>query len=290
MKGHSLGKKILDTIAIQLKSDVPLKEISKLLSDLADELERQQHEVDKARGIFEDSCSNDIGKYDERIQSSNQNINEIDLIIIKLKSNLVTLNSTIKNRDFQIELLDRKEKDILDLRRRDEADFERRRKQSGEILTAISLIIPKLENLGSKRELQDALLQLSSIGSTNPINSLVFLSSTFENSALETIKEKLQKLKKSIEASIVDDEQYDAEASIAVKNLLDEIKMTKKEVEAERASEEANQRDAERNLKLQLNRREESLIEAKTAENGRNQRVAQCSEYFNNYKIETAHR
>ncbi len=290
MKSHSLGRKILDTIAIQLKSDVPLKEISKLLSDLGDELQRQQNEVDKTRDQFEDSCTNDIGKYDERIQTANEIINDIDVIIIKLKSNLVTLNSTIKNRDFQIELLNRKEKDIVSLRQRDEVDFERRRRQSGEILTAISLIIPKLENLGSKRELQEALMQLSSIGSTNPINSLVFLSSTFENSALETIKEKLQKLKKSLEASIVDDEQYDADAAIAVRNLVEEIKTTRKEVEAERAAEEANQRDVERNLKLQLNRREESMIESKTAENGRNQRLKQCSEYFYNYKLESAHR
>lgn len=286
-----MGKKIIDTLAIQMKSDTPLVQISILLKDLRTELEKQQSELDESREKTERECSTDLDAYIERIKTSLQEVQESEINVVKLNTQASNLKKSLANKVLQLSILEKKEDEIKQLRKRDIDDFEKRLIQSKEVLQALDLVIPKLENIKKdKKELPNALLDLSKIGKANPIDSLVEITSTFDKDAVESIVSKMKKLKDAIQASIADENRYEEAAKANVEILLTEIENTRKYLTTQRNAEANQYEEIKKNKELQERRKENNELDLSANENGRKQREAQCNEYLLNYHSQTARR
>lgn len=291
IKANPLGKKIIDTLAIQMKSDTPLVQISILLKDLRTELEKQQSELDESREKTERECSTDLDAYIERIKTSLQEVQESEINVVKLNTQASNLKKSLANKVLQLSILEKKEDEIKQLRKRDIDDFEKRLIQSKEVLQALDLVIPKLENIKKdKKELPNALLDLSKIGKANPIDSLVEITSTFDKDAVESIVSKMKKLKDAIQASIADENRYEEAAKANVEILLTEIENTRKYLTTQRNAEANQYEEIKKNKELQERRKENNELDLSANENGRKQREAQCNEYLLNYHSQTARR
>jgi len=81
----SFGKKIIDTVALQLKNKSPLQDIAKLLAEIRTDLVVQQKEADSLQSARETECEEEITEYNRRIEVATgiQNDAEAEITILK---------------------------------------------------------------------------------------------------------------------------------------------------------------------------------------------------------------
>jgi len=76
MEEHELGKKLLDTIALQLNNKAPLSDIAKMLQQLRENLILNQQEADMKHAQDEVDCETEIYQYNRRIDFASNEITE----------------------------------------------------------------------------------------------------------------------------------------------------------------------------------------------------------------------
>jgi chromosome segregation ATPase len=67
VENEEFGKKILDTIALQLKNKSPLGDVAKMLAEIRQDLVIQQQESDQVHSQQEAECETEINEYTRRI-------------------------------------------------------------------------------------------------------------------------------------------------------------------------------------------------------------------------------
>lgn len=83
---HELGRKLLDTIALQMKNQAPLADIAKMLQDLRENLLLQQQQADMKHAADEADCAAEIAGYNRRIDYASNEISEATSEITNLSA------------------------------------------------------------------------------------------------------------------------------------------------------------------------------------------------------------
>ena len=279
-------------MTLQLKNDTPLSEISKLINDLKSELEKQQIIADSNWEKSELDCQEKLTDYSQRIDKSSSEIEEAEFNIKKLAEDLIDLNKIIDNKKQQMKILGEKETLLTELRAQDKEDYEKKSAQIGEILSAMNLIIGKLGDVsgGETEELQNVLMELSDIGKTNPINSFVHYTMSFDQDTLQVVIEKLGKIQKSLENALDEENIFEENAQSNCKVLLNEILITKKNLQEDIKAHNAQVIELENNKKIQENRRDQNKEELANCNKGKTQWSIQCTDFEQNYSDNTNQR
>lgn len=286
-----MGKKILDTVTLQLKGETPLSDISKLINDLKSELEKQQLIADSNWQKTELDCQEKLTDYSERINKASTEIEEAEFNIKKLAEDLQDLQKIINNKNQQMIILKDKDELLKELRTQDKEDYDKKIAQISEILSAMNLIISKLTNLnGQTEDLETVLLELSDIGKSNPINSFVHFSMSLDQETLISILEKLQKIQKSLENALSEEKIFEENAESNCKVLLNEISLTKKNLFEDIKGHNAQVNELESNKKAQENRRDQNKEELENCNKGKTQWSVSCNDFEQTYSENTNQR
>eukprot|EP01006_Ploeotia_vitrea_P006913 TRINITY_DN15238_c0_g1_i1.p1 TRINITY_DN15238_c0_g1~~TRINITY_DN15238_c0_g1_i1.p1 ORF type:complete len:129 (+),score=27.84 TRINITY_DN15238_c0_g1_i1:400-786(+) len=125
-----------------------------------------------------------------------------------LKQEIGRLESEIRIKQEQLDILNRREVELDDARVHDAEEFTRRQQQAVEVIGALELIIEKLSTIpANDNDANLVLAELAKIGNSNPILALVQVASTFSQEALDNVISKMEELRTSLEASIEDDKR-----------------------------------------------------------------------------------
>lgn len=279
-------------MSLQLKSDTPLSEISQLINDLKSELEKQQIIADDSWEKSDLECNEKLDDYSGRIQHSSTEIEEAEFNIKKIAQDLTDLNSVLGNKGHQVKILNEKEILLQELREQDKADYDRKSSQISEILSAMNLIISKLQalNSGEQSSMEEVLVELSEIGKSNPINSFVQFTMTFDQETLEEVLVKLQKIRKSLEEALEEEKIFEENAESNCQILLNEITITKKNLQDDLRNHKTQLNELETNKKAQENRRDQNKEELENCLKGKKQWTNQCDDFQKNYSENTTQR
>lgn len=277
---------------LQLKSDTPLAEISKLINDLKSEIENQQLIADDSWEKSQVDCQTKLEDYSQRIVRSSAEIEEAEFNIKKLAQDLSDLQKIIDNKTQQIKILLDKETLIQDLRSQDKEDYEKKIAQISEILSAMNLILSKLQAVSPEDQsnIDDELVKLSEIGKANPINSFVHFTMTFDQETLDEILTKLQKIQKSLEEALDEEKVFEDNAESNCQVLLNEIAITKKNLQDDLKTHKAQNNEVQANKKAQETRRDQNKEELENCLKGKSQWTLQCEEFQKNYSGNTNQR
>ena len=147
LQEEKFGKKILDTIALQIQNKSPLGDIAKMLAEIRQDLVIQQQEADRIHSEQEAECTNEINEYKRRIDVATATIATAEGEIATLKAEIAQLEGEIRNKGMQLDILNQREIDLRDARARDADDFAKRQAQSTEVVGALELIIEKFSTI-----------------------------------------------------------------------------------------------------------------------------------------------
>jgi chromosome segregation ATPase len=277
------GKKILDTIALQLENKSPLGEIATMLAQIRQDLVIQQQEADMVHSQQEAECEAEITEYTRRIDEASATISTAESEIATLKAEISQIEGDIRNKGIQLDILDHREIDLKDSRARDAEDFERRQATSTEVVGALDLIIEKFATIAPHEDTEAVFAELAKIGSTNPIMALVQIASTFSPAALEKVQGKLEELRASLDQSITEDQQNEQAAIGEYQALLHELEETREIVAAAKDDAEVRLTQTKGALALQERILEEAVSELKSAQEGKIEKEEQCEDWRNKW-------
>jgi septal ring factor EnvC (AmiA/AmiB activator) len=147
VENSDFGKKILDTIALQMKNKSPLQDVAKMLAEIRGDLSAQQLASDQLHDQQEAECANEIKEYERRITVADGIRQQAEDEIASLKQEISRLEGDIRNKKQQLDILNQREIDLRESRARDADDFARRQAQSVEVIGALDLIIEKFSTI-----------------------------------------------------------------------------------------------------------------------------------------------
>lgn len=292
IEDSEFGKKILDTIALQLQNKSPLSEVASLLKELRSNLVSQENEAKAKWNNQQLECEREISDFNARIKNADSEIQEATRKIYDLERAIDGLQNDIKNYVRQLEILAQRESDARVARAADEKRFEARAEEHKQVLLALDLIIPKLESLiGSvPGEAPAILAELAKIGSTNPIASLMQLASSLDQNALNNVLQKLKELRDSIDNSSKDDQNDEDQSIREYNNLLAEVSQVRISITALKTKAEGELSDAQIELGSQRKRLSSNQLELNNATEGLRNKNSQCDNWKKTYETESAKR
>jgi chromosome segregation ATPase len=288
--GSDFGKKLLDTITLQLKSKAPLGEISRLLKQIETELTEQQRKDDANHNEEERTCAKRIAQYEAAITQASATIHDEQFNIRQYERAIQLGEGQKASHESTIKVLSDREDLLRKTFKEDQDDHAKRIAQQKAVIDALTQIIPELERLRPHGNVQQALVELAKIGRANPIGALLQVAMTLDAGALQRVIQHLQKLKKSVEASIADDENSQRTAEANFKAMMDELAKQKAQVKEALARTVA---DIEAN-KSKKAASEKALKTArkdrKLAQDGKQKTTAACDEKRSRYNAQKASR
>lgn len=98
IENFDMGKKLLDTISLQMKNQAPLGDIAKMLQSLRENLILQQQEADMKHAADEVDCETEIAGYNRRIDFASNEITEAQTEINQLTNQVNQLTAEIENK------------------------------------------------------------------------------------------------------------------------------------------------------------------------------------------------
>jgi|JI102314A1RNA_FD_contig_41_5402103_length_1472_multi_4_in_0_out_0_1 chromosome segregation ATPase len=292
VEDSSFGKKILDTIALQLGNKVPLSDVASLLKELRSNLVVQESQAKQLHIDQESECKRDIDEYNRRIEVANREIGEATSAIARLESQIEGLNADINNKETQLKILAEREVAAKEAHLRDSQNFATRNAEHKQVLEALDLILPRLEKLvGSVAAPKPAILaELAKIGKSNPIASLVSLASSLDQNALGSVLNKLRELRGSVDASLRDDEKDQADSDREYSELIREIFDVNASLNKSLNRDRENLSEAESNLSRERQRLHDNQVELRQATDGKNAKESQCQTWRDTYAKESKKR
>ncbi|KAM3138477.1 hypothetical protein pb186bvf_009391 [Paramecium bursaria] len=287
---HELGRKILDTIALQMKNQAPLADIAKMLQDLRENLVLQQQDADIKHAQDEVDCSSEIAGYNRRIDYASNEISEATQEITSLTGQVAALESEIENINVQLEILNEQEEELRTQRAKDAASFASRIQSTREVVEALNVVAAKLGAIQPEADAKAVLLELHNMGKSNPIAALVSLASAFSSERLQQVQGKIQELRSSMEQAVVDDTENETQQQIDYQNLLQQFADQRKNFQVALKDQTAKLTQAEHALAAQKKRKEDAGRELQTATNGKIQKEADCEALRTQYARDSEHR
>lgn len=276
MEKHEFGKKILDTITLQLTNNSPLSDIARMLAEIRQDLTLQNHEADNIHASVALQCETQITEFNRRIDVASVQRDDAEGEISLLNSEIANLRADIANKAKQLEILDNREITLREERETDAFAYAARTAQTEEVIGALEMILERLSTIAPGASNAAVLAQLSKIGSTNPILALAQVASGFTAESLSKVSGVLENLKDDLEESLVTD-AADEEAAIAeYEELLGEIIATRSNIAHAKSEAESSLAQNEGALALQQNILAEAVSELTSAQNGLAKKTTYC--------------
>lgn len=278
MENSEFGKKILDTIALQVKNNSPLSDIARMLAEIRQDLTLQNHEADNLHAAQVVQCDTQITEFNRRIDVATVQRDDAETEIGLLTSEIANLRNDINNKAKQLEILDNREITLREERETDAFAYAARTAQTEEVIGALDLILEKLSGVAPESSNAAVLAQLEKIGKSNPILALAQVASGFTAESLNKVSGALEQLKEDLQESLATD-AADEEAAIAdYEGLLGEIIATRNNIAHAKSEAESSLSQAEGALSLQENILAESVSELTSAQNGLAKKTTYCED------------
>jgi len=274
------GKKLLDTIALQVQNDSGvsgLQKVAQLLEEIRLDLVRQQSDADAVHNAKEQECADTISNLDRCIADNTHQRDQAQAEIELLTAEIARLTAEISIKEVQLDILNSRENELDNARVRDAAEFQRRQQETPEVLAALELVIEKLQTIAPNTNDDSLVLaELAKIGSSNPILALVQVASTFSPEALTNVINKMSELHASIEASIEDDAKEEAEAINEYNQLKAEISTTRVNIQNSVADLKTQLQQNQNALSLQERILEEAISNIGRCQDEKLAKLAEC--------------
>lgn len=278
IQNNEFGKKILDTIALQLKNKSPIGDIARMLAEIRQDLTLQNHEADNLHAAQVVQCDTQITEFNRRIDVATVQRDDAETEIGLLTSEIANLSNDINNKAKQLEILDNREITLRAERETDAFAYAARTAQTEEVIGALDLILEKLSGVAPESSNAAVLAQLEKIGKSNPILALAQVASGFTAESLNKVSGALEQLKEDLQESLAAD-AADEEAAVAdYEGLLGEILATRSNIAHAKSEAESSLSQAEGALSLQENILAESVSELTSAQNGVAKKTAYCED------------
>ncbi|CAD8089802.1 unnamed protein product [Paramecium sonneborni] len=290
MEEHELGKKLLDTIALQLNNRAPLSDIAKMLQQLRENLILNQQEADQKHAQDEVDCETEIYQYNRRIDYASAEITDSTTEISTLTSKVEQLAQDVENKKVQLDILNEQETTLTEQRANDAEDFIKFENETENVIDAIEVIFTKLSSIQPDQEVVQILTQLNQIGASNPILALMQVASTFSKDQLNNVLNKLSEVSSSLEQSLHDARQSEIQAQLDYERLMVEIESQRESLSSAREDSERQLKDNEQALDLQKKRKEDATDELNAASTGKEQKEGECDGWRTQYAVDTEHR
>jgi len=287
---HELGRKLLDTIALQLNNKAPLSDIAKMLQQLRENLVLNQQEADQKHAQDEVDCETEIYQYNRRIDYASNEISESTQEITTLSTKVEQLEADIENKQVQLDILNEQEADLRQQRADDAEHFKVYEVETEGVIDAVEVIIGKLSSIQPDQEVLAALTQLNKIGNANPIFALMQVASTFSAEQLDNVVRKLSEVNSSIETALEEARQNEVQAQLDFEAIIVEIEAQRESLSAARADAERQLTENQQALDLQKKRKEDATSELGAASAGKDQKEEECGSLRTKYTEDTEHR
>ena len=170
------------------------------------------------------------------------------------------------------------------------ASFKERQELTPKVIEALDVIASKLSAIQPESDAEAVLAELHRIGGENPILALVSLASTFSAEKLQSVQDKIAELRGSLEQSIVDDREAEAQAQLDFEQLISQIAEQRVNLGQARADSEQKLVVVEAQLAAQRKRKDDAGRELLAATNGKTQKEAECESWRTQYARETEQR
>lgn len=285
-----MGRKLLDTIALQMKNKAPLADIARMLQSLRENLVLQQQDADVNHAANEADCSAEIAGYNRRIDFASNEVQESTAEINQLTSMVNQLTMRIENIATQLEILTKQEELLRSTRTAEEEAYKKRQQQTREVIEALNMIATKLGSIEPETDAAAVLLDLHKMGKSNPIAALVSLASAFSPERLANVQQKMGELRASIEQSIVDDAEDELQAQTDFRTIVRQITNQRTNLAAARTEATTLLTQNKNALALQKKRNEDASKELTAATTGLNQKEAECDAQRSQYQRDSEHR
>ncbi|CAD8082218.1 unnamed protein product [Paramecium primaurelia] len=290
LEDHPLGKKILDTIALQMKNKSPLSDIAKMLQDLRENLVLQQQDAELVHVAQEADCEAEIYGYNRRIDFASNEITEATIDINKYTADIELLETDIANKEQQLLILANQEEQLRQKRAEDHASFEERQITTPKVVEALDVIAAKLSAIQPEADAEAVLAELERVGGNNPILALVQLASTFSAEKLQNVQDKIAELRASLEQSIIDDQEEEVQQQLNFEAQIVEINEQRAALQSEKADSETKLGQAQVQLAAAKKRKYDAGRELDSATKGKVAKEAECEAWRTQYARDTEQR
>eukprot|EP01016_Furgasonia_blochmanni_P005165 TRINITY_DN11_c0_g1_i6.p2 TRINITY_DN11_c0_g1~~TRINITY_DN11_c0_g1_i6.p2 ORF type:complete len:382 (+),score=213.93 TRINITY_DN11_c0_g1_i6:73-1218(+) len=287
LEKDEFGKKILDTVALQIKNKSPVTDISQLLNNIRVDIQNEQRKADSAYAGQQRECEETIDDLNARIDASTDEINESAFAINKLNTRVNTLTVDISNKATQVQVLAEKDQQLREERQEDAAEFANRQGQTREVVAALDLIIPRLKSIQATGDEEEALIELGKIGRNNPISALVQVATALDQDALLLVIQKLETIRDSLVESLDEDAENEDESIEDYELLLGEIDAVRQNLESGRSQSQQELEEAQAQLNSQRSRLGAARQEFDNASEGKSLKGDECDNYDVRYTTET---
>jgi len=173
-----------------------------MLAEIRQDLVLQEHEADNLHSQQEHECSEEIAEYARRIDEAQVARDDAETEILLLNGEIANLNNDITSKAKQLEILDNREQEIRTNRENDAFNYAARLAQNEEVLSALDLILEKLNSITPDASAESVLIQLAKVGPKNPIMALAQLASGFNAESFARTIEKLEQIRDELEEQI----------------------------------------------------------------------------------------
>jgi phosphatidate phosphatase PAH1 len=147
MEKHEFGKKILDTITLQLKNNSPMSDIARMLAEIRQDLTLQNHEADNIHASQVLQCTTQITEFNRRIDVATVQREDAEGEISILSAEIANLRADIAIKSKQLEILDNREQTLREEREHDAFAYAARTAQTEEVIGALEMILERLSGI-----------------------------------------------------------------------------------------------------------------------------------------------
>jgi len=269
IQNNEFGKKILDTIALQLKNKSPIGDIARMLAEIRQDLVLQEEEADNLHAAQEVECDEEITEFARRIDAAQVARDDAQTEIALLEGEIANLEHDIASKASQLEILDNRDLSLREERENDAFNYAARQAALQEVLDAIDLILEKLGGISPSSNNEAVLAQLNKIGKSNPILALAQVASSFNAESLARVNEKLAALRESLESTYAENEAEEERSVADFESTIGEIAVTRKNVATAKSESEGALAQNEGALALQNNILDEAVEELASSLSGK---------------------
>jgi len=279
ISNNDFGRKILDTIALQVKNKSPISDIARMLAEIRQDLVLQEDEADSLHASQEVECEEEITEFGRRIDAAQVARDDAQTEIQLLQGEIAVLTNDIASKAQQLQIIDARDLALREERENDAFNFAARQAALQEVLDAIDLILEKLGGMSPDSSNEAVLAQLSKLGKTNPIMALAQLASNFNAESFRKIIEKLEALRDSLESTYSENESEEERSIQEFEQTVGELAVTRKNIATAKAESEGQLAQNEGALALQENILDEAVEELASSLAGKANKEEVCAEW-----------
>jgi hypothetical protein len=225
------GKRLLDTIELQMQSKASVDRILELLKELKDELNAEQARDDAVHEEQELECSIEIGGYNAEIDRLQGEIAAAQAYLGELRPKLDTVNAHLVKKVNEINALSVRLADYEAAHKQDEEDYQRRIEDHQEAAVALAEVLANIRSLvGSEAGAGKHETSVAIDAENKAYGSLIQLAADQETVA--KLVANLEQIQANLESSIVNENAAHDQAVADFKDLKSRYLQTLSDLEA----------------------------------------------------------